>query len=218
MKTITNPINLARPAADDYVKCYGPELVLSSMTLQMLEKSRYIQETWMKKRFSRPLFMDKEYIANSLDSFPIEFLSMKERYIVIFGEDVLKDLPIDAKYVRLQAERELKGKWLHLMQEWPSVKKHPKRLSGLIRVSMGDFSVIFRSLLYLKGLPIPPERMALFAAISSAFGLENRPLERTLEAFRSGNGKAMAAIFPDYSKAIRILSKSIDQLTLKETP
>ena len=59
----------------------------------------------MKKRFSRPLFMDREYIERSLDSFPIEFLEHEGCYAVLYGEDVLADLHIDPPDLRLQIER-----------------------------------------------------------------------------------------------------------------
>ena len=241
MKSIVNPIDLGRLAADDLKKCYAADLisvivhgsatgkefdpkrsdinmliVLNSMTLPMIEKSRQLQEKWMAKRFARPLFMDKEYITHSLDSFPIEFFTMRERYIVVYGEDVFKDLRIENRHLRLQAERELKGKWLHLLQEWPAVQKRPRLLSRLIQVSMSDFSVIFRVLLHLKLLPIPRDRRELFAATDAAFELDGKPLERTFEAFRGGDHRAMYNAFPDYSRAIRMLTKSIDQLTIKE--
>lgn len=240
---IVNPIDLAQQATEDFKRCYAADLisvivhgsatgnefdpkqsdinmliVLGAMTLPMIEKSRQLQEKWMAKRFVRPLFMDKEYINNSLDSFPMEFFTMRERYIVVYGEDVLKDLRIENRHLRLQAERELKGKWLHLLQEWPAVQKRPKLLSRLIQVSMGDFGVIFRVLLHLKNLPIPRDRKELLIATDAAFGLEGNPLERTFDAFRGGDHRAMYDVFSDYSQAIRLLTKSIDQLTIKEAP
>ncbi|MBN2035458.1 MAG: hypothetical protein JW768_01830 [Chitinispirillaceae bacterium] len=241
MQEINNPIELARQATEEYQACYGNDLVslivfgsaagsafdkkrsdinllivLGSMTLPMLEKSWSVQMKWMKKRFSRPLFMDKEYIANSLDAFPIEFLSMKSSYQVVAGEDVLVDLRISTDDLRLQVERELKGKWLHLMQEWPTVKRHPKLLHRLVQLSLGEFSPVFRALLLLKGIEAPPDRAALFAAVSETFGLVDRPLERVLEAYRNNDHQALAALFPEYSKAIRMLTKTADHLFSKE--
>ena len=143
MRILKNPMDLAQQAAADYQVCYGAELlslivygsaagdefdpkssdinlliVLKNVGLELLGKSRPIQEKWRKKRFARPLFMDREYIERSLDSFPIEFLNMKESYKVLYGEDVLAGLRIDPSDLRLQIEREMKGKWFHLLQGW----------------------------------------------------------------------------------------------------
>jgi hypothetical protein len=160
--------------------------------------------------------MDKEYITDSLDVFPMEFFTMRERYIVVYGEDVLKDLRIVDRHLRLQAERELKGKWLHLLQEWPAVRKRPRLLTRLVRASIADFSVLFRVLLYLKNLPVPRGRRELFTAIEAAFLIEGKPLQRIFDALQSEDRRAMYGIFPEYSRAIRLLTKSIDQLIIKE--
>jgi hypothetical protein len=241
MSTITDPMALARQAADDFNSCYGADLVsvivygsaagghfdpkrsdinllavLGEMSLAAIEKSQALQEQWMKRRFARPLFMDREYILSSLDSFPIEFLAMKANYVVIFGEDLLKEVTIDNHDLRLQIERELRGKWLHLLREWPGAKRNPRLLQGLMHSSMRDFTAIFQALLHLKGQPLPGERKSIFAEVTRTFGLEEKALPRAVEAVRSGNKKEMTAVFPAYVAAIKTLITMVDQFTIKE--
>lgn len=241
MKTITDPVAVARQAAEDFKMCYGADLlsvivygsaagghfdpkrsdinllvVLAEMTLPMIEKSEQYQEKWMKKRCSRPIFMDREYIKSSLDAFPIEFLAMKAGYAVISGEDVLKDIPIDDRDLQIQVERELKGKWLHLLREWPGVKPNPRLLQRLLHGSMRDFSAVFQALLHLKNQPVLPERKSLFAEVTKIYGLEEHALLRTMEAVRSGNKKEMVAVFPAYLRAIKTLITKVDQFSIKE--
>jgi predicted nucleotidyltransferase len=241
MSTITDPIAVARRAAEDFKNCYGADLlsvivygsaagghfdpkrsdinlllVLAEMALPMIEKSEKFQAKWMKKRCSRPFFMDKEYINASLDSFPVEFLAMKGSYSVIFGEDVLKDIRIDDRDLQIQVERELRGKWLHLLREWPGAKRNPRLLRSLLHSSMRDFSAIFQALLHLKNQPVLPERKSLFAEVTKNYGLEERALLRTMEAVRSGNKKEMVAVFPAYVRVIKTLIVTIDQFHIKE--
>jgi hypothetical protein len=240
MGTITNPIDLAKLAAADFAACYGSDLVsvivygsaagqdfapkrsdinllvvLSAITLPVLEKSIPVQQKWMKKRFARPLFLDKEYVASSLDSFPIEFFDMKECHSVVFGEDILQNLVIEKSDLRLQIEREVKGKWLHLNRGWLESKGTPARLRLLLSLSIRDFSPIFRAILHVKGLPIPRERAALFADAGTAFGLKGGSLENALAAIRSGGKREMAAAFPPYADAIKSMCNAIDQLSTK---
>ncbi|MGA3052409.1 MAG: hypothetical protein ABSE00_10895 [Chitinispirillaceae bacterium] len=241
MSTITDPIAVARQAAEDFKICYGADLLsliiygsaagghfdpkksdinllvlLTEMTLPMIEKSEKFQEKWMEKRFARLLFMDKEYINSALDSFPIEFLAMKGSYIVIFGEDVLKDIRIDDRELQIQVERELRGKWLHLLREWPVAKQNPRLLRSLLHSSMRDFSAIFQALLHLKNQTVSPERKSLFAEVTKNYGLEEGALLRTMEAVKSGNKKEMVAIFPAYVQAIKTLIVTVDQFPIKE--
>lgn len=236
MFIITNPLNLAKCVLEEYSNCYGDHLisfivygsatgadfdprssdinlliVLDSVTPEALNNSRSIQAKWIKKRIPRPLFMDKEYISSSLDSFPVEFLNLKENYKVMYGEDVLKFLRIRTKDVRLQVERELKGKWLHLMQEWLDVNKNPKLFSELLRVSMKDFLAAFRGLLYMKLQPIPKDRISLLNAVIATYGLRENYFERVIAACRSRDLREMNKVFSDYSNAIKSLTFLIDQ-------
>jgi hypothetical protein len=241
MQTITDPIDLARQASAEYQACYGEALlsvilygsaaggdfdprrsdinllvVLDRLTPEALEQSHAVQARWLKRRFSRPLFMDPEYIDRSLDTFPIEFVNLRGCHEVMCGRDFLAPLRIGKDDLRLQAERELKGKWLHLMQGWLDAGKDPKSLARLFLVSLKDFAAVFRALLYLKDLPVPRQRESLFAAVAGAYELAGAPFERALDACRSGDKSRMRSVFPDYAQAVRNLSEAIDRLSTTE--
>jgi hypothetical protein len=235
MKRITDPLSLARKAAAEYQACYSSDLislilygsaaggefdpnrsdinlliVLKEMTLDLLAKSASIQDKWIKQRFARPLFMDKAYIATSLDSFPMEFLSMKNCHTVLAGEDALSEINIDKSNLRLQLEREIKGKQLHLMQEWLIHRKH-NAIGHLLSVSLRDFATIFSAFLFFKGIAVPAAKKDLFTAMDTICGFSEKPLARTYEALRSEDKKRMFGIFQSYNDAIRKLSGIIDK-------
>lgn len=241
MKMLSNPIDLAKQAAADFQASYESDLVsvtvygsaagrdfdpktsdinilivLSSMTLTLLGKSVALQSKWMKKRFARPLFLDKEYIAGSLDSFPIEFLSMKDSYKVVFGQDVLGGLTISKSDLRLQIEREIKGKWLHLNRGWLESDNNASRLKRLLELSIKDFSPVFISMLHLKEVLIPRDRTSLFASVEAAFGVGDAALQKALAAAKNGGKSEVLSIFPLYSNAIKSLAFAVDNLSTKE--
>jgi hypothetical protein len=241
MSIIKDPIALARQISREYQQCYGNDLVavivygsaagaefnqkssdinllivLKDMALATLEKSQALQDAWIKKRFNRPLFIDRNYIAGSLDSFPIEFFNMRHSYVVAYGEDVLAQLVIKPEDLRLQIERELKGKWLHLQREWLDTRKNDRRLRTLAELSLKDFTAIFRAMLFLKNEPVPQSRKALFSAVTSLYTLADNPFERVMEALANGDRVQMRTVFPQYSQAINDLIKNIDQQTAKE--
>jgi len=96
-------------------------------------------------------FSHKNYIESSLDTFPIEFLNFKTSYRLITGEDVLKDLTFEKKFVRLQCERELKGKLLQLRENFLETEGKKKNIEALIRLSLPTFFSIFQAVLFLNG-------------------------------------------------------------------
>lgn len=239
MSIIKDPIALARQTAKEYHDCYGTDLVavivygsaageefnhkksdinllivLKDMALATLEKSQVVQDAWIKRRFNRPLFLDRNYIAGSLDSFPIEFFNMQHAYSVVYGEDILARLVIKPEDLRLQIERELKGKWLHLQQGWLDTRKNESRLRTLAELSLKDFAAIFRAMLFLKNVPIPKSRKELFSTVAGVYNLADNPFESITEAQASGD--RIRAAFPRYSQAINFLVSSIDQQNTKE--
>jgi len=241
-KKITNPVETAKQAAADYQACYGDNLVtiilygsacsrefnpvksdinllivLKEASLEMMEKAGPVLKKWAKFRVQQPLIMDMKYISHSLDTFPIEFLNMRFLYMVLAGEDFLKDLNLEKKYIRLQLERELKGKRLRLAMEWISVKNKPELVQNLVRVSLNDFAAVFRALLFLKGVEIPAKKADIFTETGKAYALEDRPFKRILEALGSNNRKEIVLAFPAYASAIVRLEEIIDQENEKET-
>lgn len=240
-KRIDNPVETARAAAGEYASVYGEDVVsvvlygsaaggdfdpvrsdinllvvLKELSLAAVARSGEVQKRLRKRRFDRPLFMDRDYITRSLDSFPIEFLNMKGCYRVLHGEDVLAGLEIRSEDVRLQVERELKGKRLHLVEEWLDARTEPKRLKELLGVSLQDFGAAFRAMIHLREREIPRNREALFEAVEEAYGLEGRPLRRVIEAYRSGDRNLIASVFDTYEKAIARLIHAVDVAQSKE--
>ena len=87
-------------------------VVLTPEGMERLEDGFPLVEKWRKRDVTVPLVMTKKFIASSLDSYPIEFLNMKNRSALIYGENVLEPLDIRPEDLRLQIERELHSKIL----------------------------------------------------------------------------------------------------------
>jgi hypothetical protein len=128
-------------------------VVLTADGIAGIKKVQRAAGRWTRKRIHFPMFMTKEFIGSSLDSYPIEFFNMKQAYEVLIGEDVLKDLVIPKADLRLQCERELKGKLLHLRQGYVFTRGKPRRIRALVNQSLSAFASIFRALLFLNGKP-----------------------------------------------------------------
>ncbi|OQA27530.1 MAG: hypothetical protein BWY59_01061 [Verrucomicrobia bacterium ADurb.Bin345] len=123
-----------------------------------LERAFGLVERWKKRGVATPLFMTKTDIATSLDVYPVEFLTMREHHVRVDGEDVLEGLTFDREHLRLQLERELKGKILLLREHYLETEGRVKAVRELIRASVTAMISLFHGLLFLKALPIPAGR------------------------------------------------------------
>lgn len=235
MGKITDPLAVATEAGREYQACYGEDLlsavlygsavstdfdprrsdvnlllVLRRVSLEELARSAAIQKRWLKQRVNRPLFLDPEYVARSLDAFPIEFLNLKLQHRVLLGADLLSPLELRTEDLRLQVERELKGKRLHLFQGWLETRESAGHLRQLVAASLRDFAALFRALLYLRKVSVPGSRPELFAAVEAAYGLQGRPFGAAIEALQAKDHRALGAAFLPYADAITRLAETID--------
>ena len=176
--------------------------------------SKYMKK-WRKQLIVTPLFLDTDYIAQSLDTFPLEFMDMQSAYHVVFGEDVLENLGFEKSDVRSQCERELKGKLLHLRAEYLSIRGETKLLIDLVNRSLNTFRLVFAGALFLKDIKAPSNTISLIDSITQEYGLDTT-LFKKLNTVARGVLKIDEAeadeLFDLYVEELDKLSLSIDTL------
>ena len=89
-------------------------IVLTADGIDRLDEAMGLMGKWRKQRVAVPLFLTRDFIESSLDTFPLEIFNIRAAYKVIYGNDVLSGLTIKEDDLRLQCERELKAKLLLL--------------------------------------------------------------------------------------------------------
>lgn len=174
---------------------------------------------WDKRGIAVPLFLTPEYIRDSLDTFPLEFMEMRSLYRVVYGEDVLKDLTFSDSDVRSECEREIKGKLLHLRTEYLALRGNWKGMADLIFRSLVAFRLVFAGALSLKRREVPEKTSDLLDLVAREFDLDAAFLEDLLVLARGGRKPDTAEadhIFDRYVEELDKLSNAIDTFTLSE--
>jgi hypothetical protein len=189
-------------------------IVLSEQGIENLDRAIDVVSRWKKKNVAIPLFMTKSYIDSSLDSYPIEFLNMQKSYIMVFGEDVLKGLSFESGLLRLQCEKELKGKLLHLREGFLETEGKDKRIRNLIKISLTAFLSIFKALLYLAEAEIPGERREIINSVAKAFEIDADVFLKCVDIKEdkgSFSSSEVKEIFKAYLTEVRKLSGIVDK-------
>ncbi|MBN2104957.1 hypothetical protein JW835_13030 [bacterium] len=191
-------------------------VVLGESDIRRLNNVQKFVKDWQKEKISLPLFLTKSYIKSSLDSFPIEFLNMQSAYRLIDGEDVLKDLKISKKDIRLQCERELKGKLLKLRQGYILTGGKNTALKSLISQSIVTFTAIFKALLYLQEKEIPKKKTDVILKACDVFDDIDRDLFTMLLLIHHDQDKKskheLESILQQYIQSISRLSETVDRM------
>nr|BAL58653.1 cytoplasmic protein [Candidatus Acetothermum autotrophicum] len=183
-------------------------VVLKNVTPEALRKAIPFVRAWHREKIATPLFVDPEFLQSSLDVFPIEFFDMQERHRLLAGQDVLLDLKISPKNLRLQCEEELKGKLLNLRRAYLETGGRVQALEELMVSSLKSFLVITRHLLRLKGLQPAHEFLEILVQAEEAFGI-------SFEAIRDVHSLRVGALQLDKSNAQTLFERylaDIEQL------
>ncbi|UCE05380.1 MAG: nucleotidyltransferase domain-containing protein [bacterium] len=190
-------------------------IVLSEQGIQQLRNALSLIPKWNKKKVSTPLVLTRKYIQSALDSFPIEFLTMKQHYQVVYGEDVLSEIEIKPEHLRLQCERELRGKLLHLREGYLNTNGKTDLIKRLIRFSLPAFASIFSALIHLKNVEVPGSKQQIFIETANLFNLDSEVFKKilNLEAMKPKLSKEQINhLLEQYIDQIHKLTNIVDEL------
>lgn len=153
-------------------------LVVDRVDLAMLRRLAEHGTKLGKARIAAPLIMTPEYIKTSLDTFPLEFIEIKQRHVTVLGEDCFDDLNFDDAHVRLQCERELKVILMGLRQGLLAAAGREKFIGALEQDVGENLMRTLRGMLWLRG-----DRQAKPA--SQVLGEMEKSAERKLAGIRA---------------------------------
>jgi len=239
-KTPKDPKDIFQELTDDYKDCFGDELVsiilygsaagtdyrpgksdinvmivLTDAGIENLDQALKVVSKWQKRRVAIPLFLTEAYIETSTDVFPIEYLNFQGNHVLVYGKDVLNGLSFNPENVRLQCEREIKGKLLLLREAFMETSGRGRPLKDVISHSIGAFMAIFRAMLFLKEEAPPKENRDLIRAAGEAYGLQTRVFERLLDIKEQRtkiNEAELRRLYKDYLSTVRHLSRMVDEM------
>jgi predicted nucleotidyltransferase len=205
-------------ASDDYIAGKSDInflVVLSERGIDLIDQAFDLIAKWKKRNVATPLFLTQAYVKTSLDVFPIEYLNFQNNYKLVFGKDLLKDLTFDRESLRLQCEREVKGKLLVLREAFLETQGKGKDLQQVMAGSLGAMVAIFGALLHLKGEEIPRHRREVIHQVCKAFHMDWDIFGKIVdikEKKSKPDSREMNDLFKAYIKEVQKLWKIVDTL------
>ncbi len=151
-------------AAGDYTKKFSDFnilVVLRQITVEDLRRGSKVVRTWVKGGNPPPLMFTVDRLKQSADIFPMEISDIKEFHRVLHGENPLAEIEVSVNNLRLELERELKGKLIQLRERYFMCAGDKKAVRELLARSSSTFLLLFRHTLRLVGVtPLPAKRDA----------------------------------------------------------
>jgi predicted nucleotidyltransferase len=151
-------------------------VVLKRLGFADLKKSLPLVREGQTHRITAPLFLTEQYIHQSLDVFPVEFLDLKDKHILLYGQNILSAIKVDAKHLKLFCEEQIKGKLLRIRQAYLETGLHAKGKEAALKDSLHALIPIFRSLLRLVSKPVPSSTEEQLKMLGQEFGIDTSAL------------------------------------------
>ncbi len=180
-KNLSSVILYGSAAAGDFVPTqsdYNILIALNKIGPADLRNAHACVREWARMGHPVPVYFTVSELQNAADVFPIEFHQMSLARKVLFGPDVLAGLDISDKFLRLQAEYELRSKLIQLRRQYIPASASVDGLKKLMADSLSSFAALFRAVLILKGLDPPTTKHEIVAITAQEFKIDGTPFEK----------------------------------------
>ena len=191
---------------------YNVLVVLDRLGPDELQALSSLARRWVKAGHPAPLLWTRVGLAKSAAVFPMEIADIQAGHEVLFGDDVVRDLPVHTANLRLELEHELKGKLLQLRQRYLLTHGTPRRVTELMIRSLSTFLVLCRGALRLYQQEVPANKMAALSALAQHVPVDTKVFEtiHQLKAGRKVSGVVPEALFAQYLRAMETISEAVD--------
>ena len=131
---------------------------------------------WLEKERSLPLVLTWDEWQAARDAFAVETADMLDAREVLHGADPLEGAVVERDDLRLQAERELRGKLIHLREGTLASADRPEELGRLLLTALPSVTTYLRAALRLAGEPAGTASPDTLERGARLVGVEPKPL------------------------------------------
>ena len=188
-------------------------LVLENLDLATLETLAPAVRSFVRKGHMVPRMFTPALIEDSADSFPIEFVDIQARRVVLHGQDPFAGVVVPRDMLRVQIEREIKEKMMRLREGYVMAHDSASILRRLLVESYSAFAALFRGGLHLMGRPVPLHGAEVVAAYCDVMGLERAPFEEVARLRRGDKAPSdLKTVFARYHEQLAKAADGVDRL------
>jgi predicted nucleotidyltransferase len=187
-------------------------VVLQNLDPDGLEALSPALKWWARQGQPAPRLFSPAIIGEAADVFPIEFLDIQRRRVLLHGQDPFATVAIGYDHLRLQCERELREKMMRLREGYVEAHASRRALTRLLTDSYTTFVALFRGCLHLLGGESPLHNAEVVTAFCARADLDRSPFLE-VDRLKHGDGYAgdLRALFARYYEALTRAVHRIDR-------
>jgi len=146
-------------------------VIFKNIEFRQLKDSLKLVDYGIAKRITAPLFLSMQHILSVKDTFPVEFIEIRENNILVYGSDLFSDIKIDEANLKTFCRREVSGKIIRLRQAYLEIGLRRKGVEALMKESLYSLIPIFRALLRFRMRNAPVDKEQIIIGLCNHYGL-----------------------------------------------
>lgn len=219
-KNLSSVILYGSAAAGDFVpqqSDYNILIALHKIAPEDLRNAHASVREWARMGNPIPVYFTVSELKSAGDVFPIEFHQISDARKVLYGPDVLAGVVISDRFLRHQAEYELRSKLIQLRRQYIPASSSVEGLKRLMAESLPSFAALFRAVLIFSGLRPPATKQEIVALTAQHLKIDGATFEKIFNIrennFTEGLDEQSAnALFGQYLEQIENVIHAVDSI------
>jgi hypothetical protein len=154
--------------------------IFTTLGTPELEALRHANRVWARHRVVRPLLLTRASLDQSQDTFPLEYLLLREWHRTLHGPDLFATLGVERAALRSEVERVLRAQVLGLAVSYVALAHTPAGARHWASQASRSIGASASGLLHLVGESIPARRGELAERCAARFGVDKDALRALL--------------------------------------
>lgn len=193
-------------------------IIFDTLNFNMLNLILPITHKYKKKYNISILPLTQNYILESIDIFPVEFLDIQLNRKIIYGSDIIKTLEFTKDLIRLECEQQIKGTIIKLQGYFLEYGAEYKNLLSLITNSFKSLIPVFRSIIYLNCININDNNIEMISQLEKISVYEYSTFKfviKLISGLEKLDKNKIFLFFENYLNQLSIISDFVNRLEPK---
>lgn len=207
--------SVARGEAIEGVSDINVLILLDHIDTVTLAQLAPVVAPWAEQAGGAPLLVEEAHWPQAADAFAIELADMRDAHELLAGYNCVAGEDVDPRALRLQTEKELRGKLLQLQTGLMMAGNDGNAITQLLVNSVPSFATYARAIIRLN-LEVPPtDTVAVLGQVAQIVGADAAPLIDVwnMRADRKPMRRALSdPIVSAYHSAIENMANYVDSL------
>ena len=189
-------------------------IVLTACEAHVLQSYATVHKHWQKEGIVVPLFFTPKELQQAAASFPLEYLEIRDAYVLLQGQDPFLVLQVDLQRLRAECEQEIRGNLLRLRQRFVEGGGKPESSALLMPLSLTALLPALRGMFRVLERKVPSSSELLLAELQPALNVDSEVFEEVLRLKRGAitpGPLELPRLFERYHAALQALIAKVAQ-------